>query len=293
MQIDNLRTSLHSQGSSATSESGVYAESITTASERQSPSLRHAVSFGKPPSWSGSITLPSSSNTASSKGKHALESVDSIHRPFLSLLFDRDDYLLPTGEGNEESDYDEEIDARAHFRLPSQELAVDNAAGSKSGSDVPRSRTQPPRTEQYERSINVTHLTGRQQIVGGIRVHPNFNLSNTFGNLTFSSSVRTNNYPSEIQDAQVDNIFLPTWAMMTVNTRPDPGSLRSAFLDVQNEAKELLNSGAPTDLVLEKHPNLGALWDETEFNRSGILSRWAAGMVHSVRLKGELIVQVS
>jgi len=39
------------------------------------------------------------------------------------------------------------------------------------------------------------------------------------------------------------------------------------------------------DFVIETHPNIAALFDEEEFKRSGILSQWAVGMVHSAQLK--------
>jgi hypothetical protein len=279
---------LRSQSSSGTSESGVHSESITTIGEHLPPSLRHAASFGQSPSWSGSITLPSSIDNAPTRENLATEATDPTKRPFLSLLFDRDDYLRPTSEDNYEKDMGGEVDATMHSHLVSRGLAVDNATVSGSRSNITQNRTNSRRAEQYRQSIKMTHLTGRQQTVGGIRIHPNLNLRDIFGNMPFSSSIRTNNYPSEIQDMQVKNLFLPTWAMMTVNTRPDPGSLRSAFVNVQKEASTLLNSGAPTDLILEKHPNVAALWDEKEFKRSGMLSRWAAGMVHSMQLKGKL-----
>jgi hypothetical protein len=291
MEGGNRKTSLRSQSSSGTSESGVHAESTTTISERLPPNLRHAASFGHPPSWSGSITLPSSFSAIPNKENLATEATDPTKRPFMSLLFDRDDYLRSTSEDNNENDMDGEVGATAHSHLVSQGFAVDNVTVSGSRSNVPQSQTRSSRAEQYRQSIKVTHLTGRQQTGRGIRTHPNLNLRDIFGNMPFSSSIRTNNYPPEMQDMQVKILFLPTWAMMTANTRPDPGSLRSAFVDVQKEATALLNSGAPINSVLERHPNLAALWDENEFNRSGILSRWAAGMVHSVRLKGKLVVR--
>lgn len=119
-----------------------------------------------------------------------------------------------------------------------------------------------------------------------LKLHPNLNLENLFGNFPFSSSVRTNNYPREVQDAQVNNLFVPTWAMMTVSTRPDPGSIKTAFHGLHEEIAIMIDNGVPTKAIIETHPNIAALFDEDQYNMSGVLSRWAASIVHSIYLKG-------
>jgi hypothetical protein len=143
-----------------------------------------------------------------------------------------------------------------------------------------------PEKVEAIRSIHVTHLLSRQSVVNTIRVHPNLNLRNLFGNLPFSSSIKTNNYPDEVQNVQVNNLYLPIWAMMTVSTRPDPGSVKFVFTNIIQEATAMIESGTSVEHILESHPNIGALFEESEFNNSRILSRWAAGMVHSTMLKG-------
>lgn len=209
-------------------------------------------------------------------------------RQFLSLLFDRQDYLLAISSEDEddadEHEFDKTLDPRLLFeggRLPMGSPM--DASASRMPS--PEKSEKPEKGETF-RSIHATHLRSRQPIVNTIRIHPNLNLRNLFGNLPFSSSVRANNYPEDVQDTQVNNLFLPTWAMMTVSTRPDPGSIKLAFPTILQEATAMLASGTPVELVIEIHPNVAALFDEEEFNGAGILSRWAAGMVHSVMLKG-------
>ncbi|RTE82764.1 hypothetical protein BHE90_002673 [Fusarium euwallaceae] len=117
-----------------------------------------------------------------------------------------------------------------------------------------------------------------------LRVHSNF--GNSFGNLPLSSSIRANNYPPDVQDAQLRNFTVPIWAVTTLNTLPDPGGLREAFTSVYNEATRLLQEGASLEKVVGIHPEIAALFDQEEFDKSTILSKWAAQMVHSVKLKG-------
>jgi hypothetical protein len=123
-------------------------------------------------------------------------------------------------------------------------------------------------------------------MVNTIRIHHNLDLRNLFGNMPFSSSVRANNYPSKIQDVQVGNLFLPTWAMMTVSTREDPGSLKDAFYGLYQGTAAIIEGGTPVEAVIETHPNIAALFNEEDYNKSGVLTKWAAGMVHSAQLKG-------
>lgn len=74
--------------------------------------------------------------------------------------------------------------------------------------------------------------------------------------------------------------------MLPINTVPDPGSLRRTVLSVLHEATNLINNGHPPEEIIEKHPNIAALFDEEVYNNSGILSKWAVGMVHGMFLKG-------
>ncbi|KAF3048691.1 hypothetical protein E8E11_006519 [Didymella keratinophila] len=230
-----------------------------------------------------------SSRSAGKRRRSLVPSSDKVDgRQFLSLLFDRQDYLLAISSEDEDDADEDDSDKTLDPRLLSE--------GGKfpMGSPMDTSASRMPSPEKAERpekaetvrSIHATHLRSRQPIVNTVRIHPNLNLRNLFGNLPFSSSVRANNYPEDVQDTQVNNLFLPTWAMMTVSTRPDPGTIKLAFPTILQEATAMLDSGTPVEFVVETHPNIAALFDEEEFNNAGILSRWAAGMVHSVMLKG-------
>ncbi|KAI8713027.1 Zn(2)-C6 fungal-type domain-containing protein [Fusarium sp. LHS14.1] len=117
-----------------------------------------------------------------------------------------------------------------------------------------------------------------------LRIHSNY--GNSFGNLPLSSSIRANNYPPDVQDAQLRNLSLPIWAVTTLNTLPDPGGLREAFTSVFNEATRLLQEGTALEKVVGTNPEIAALFDQDVFDKSTILSKWAAQMVHSVKLKG-------
>ncbi|KAF2624546.1 hypothetical protein BU25DRAFT_398798 [Macroventuria anomochaeta] len=276
--------SLQAQDSTDTSIRDVSQDSTYALSEGAGPAtLRHdsstsyASSSEPRPSWAaGPGSTATTLRSAGKRKQSAVPSSDMVDgHQFLSLLFDRQD-LLAISESEDDDDADSEFDHTLDPRLLSE--------GWKrpvvSPMDTPASRLPSPEKEVTVRSIHVTHLRSRQSIVNTIHIHPNLNLCNLFGNLPFSSGVRANNYPEDVQETQVNNLFLPTWAMMTVSTKPDPGSVKLAFPTILQEATALLDSGTPLEFVIEVHPNIAALFDESEFNRSGILSRWAAGMVH-------------
>ncbi|KAF4959432.1 hypothetical protein FGADI_1653 [Fusarium gaditjirri] len=117
-----------------------------------------------------------------------------------------------------------------------------------------------------------------------LRVYPNYD--NNFGNLALSNSIRANGYPQHIQDAQIRNIFVPSWAARTLNTELDPGDMSNAFGDIYQNATSLLKKGEPVNRVFGDHPNIAALYDQAQFDRSCLLSQWAARMVHSVKCQG-------
>jgi hypothetical protein len=206
------------------------------------------------------------------------------------MLFDREDYLRDISDSENEHEDEGEAagnaDAFIDPRILAQSHIFDSSTTNISPGEPAKSQQASPNKEQTIRGHALTHLSRRQPIVNTLRIHPNFNLRNLFGNMPFSSSVLTNNYPAHIQDVQVNNLFLPTWAMMTVNTRPDPGSLKHAFYSLYGETSALLASGTPMEAIIEVHPNIAALFDEEEYYRSGVLSKWVVGVVHSSRLKG-------
>jgi hypothetical protein len=230
----------------------------------------------------------------STKGKQPASTPDNAKQPFLFILFDREDYLreISDHESDGEAEAARDVDGLIDPRILAESRAFDPVDGtSKSPGKPSRIQQSSPKKAQAIKIRTLTHLSSRQPIVKTLRIHPNFNLRNLFGNMPFSSSILTNNYPPHIQDIQVNNLFLPTWAMMTVNTRPDPGSLKSAFYNLFGETSAMLASGTPAEAIIEVHPNIAALFDEEEYYKSGVLSKWAAGIVHSSRLKGTNVIQ--
>ncbi|KAF5544679.1 major facilitator superfamily transporter [Fusarium phyllophilum] len=101
-----------------------------------------------------------------------------------------------------------------------------------------------------------------------LRIYPNY--ENNFGNLALSNSIRANGYPRHIQDAQIRNIFVPSWAATTLNTELDPGNMSNAFGDIYQKATGLLKKGEPANRVIGDHPNIAALYDQDQFDRSVI-----------------------
>ncbi|KAH4855471.1 hypothetical protein HBH75_086550 [Parastagonospora nodorum] len=231
-------------------------------------------------SWSGI-----SSQAASAKGKQPASARNAQEPPFLSILFDRADCLGTISDEGEDED-DMYLAGFIDPQLLLQSNPLD-APGASTGSPTGNTRSlhQSPKDDFTPHSF-LTHWSKRQPIVNAIRVHPNLNLRNLFGNMPFSSSVRANNYPLGIQNAQVNNLFLPTWAMMTVSTRPDPGSLKEAFQSLHRDTAVMIESGTPVEVIIETHPNIAALFDENEYNNSGVLSKWSAAMIHSAQHKG-------
>jgi hypothetical protein len=233
-------------------------------------------------------TVPPPQPTAG-KGKQPVSNDTSTKAPFLFILFRREDYLRGLGESDEEDGIDGTADAFIDPRLLIHSTLGDGATSPmESPAESLRSQQPSPRKSQAPRYHSLTHLSNRQSIVRALQIHPSPSLRNLFGNLPFSNSVRTNNYPPFIQDAQVNNLFLPVWAMMPVNTRPDPGSVKHAFQALFRDTTALIEGGVRVEAIIEAHPNIAALFDEDEYNKSGVLSKWAAGMVHSTQLKGRL-----
>ncbi|KAF2123537.1 hypothetical protein P153DRAFT_380035 [Dothidotthia symphoricarpi CBS 119687] len=270
--------SLLAQDSTGTSGSCLSQESTLSddpSSYRHSSNASLASSTGQRPNWPPANLMASSTHMSSVKGKQPMRVDGDEKRPFLSIIFNREDFLLAMSDSEDEDDSDEEMNV---IFAPSRTGSV-----SPSG-NRPRDELLSSRRDQSQRSIHATHLRDRQPVVSTLRIHPNFDLRNLFGNLPFSSSVLTNNHPPDVQGVQVKNLFLPTWAMMTINTLPDPGSLRHVFSGILQQATEMIRDGVPLESVIETHPNIAALFDEAEFDKSGILSQWAAGMVHSATL---------
>ncbi|CAN9100212.1 unnamed protein product [Alternaria alternata] len=256
------------------------------------PMTASPAASGHPPSqnagWSPSASISSSSFAPSGKGKQPATGDAAKHQSFLVPLFDRDDYLLARDEAEEDSE-DEDIlqDNRIDPRLLQHASSLDTTWNAAPSSTRPsRSRRPSPHRQNTIRSIYPTHLAGRQPMANTVRIHPNLNLRNLFGNMPFSSSIRSNHYPGDIQDTQISNLFLPTWAMLPINTIPDPGSLKRAVPSILQQATSLISMGVSIEQIIEIHPNIAALWDKEVYNHSGILSKWAVGMTHSVYMKG-------
>lgn len=285
--------SLFSQDSTGTSGSGVSTDSkaIITDSAASPPILDPATPFSSPghhPSWPSPRAAPLSSNAPSVKGKLPASSSQASECQFLRTLFDRDDFLRSRDPNQNEDDLRSEEDVTVDPRLLAQQLSFDSATVSvASPSGLKESRVPSPLKKQFEKSYQVTQLKNRQPIVNTIRVHPNFDIRGSFNDNIYSSGTQTNNYPLEDQAIQVRDLFIPTWAMMTINTKSDPGFIKEAFQCILREATSMLEHVPSVEFVIEKHPNIAALFDEDEWHRSGSLSKWAASITHSILLKGK------
>ena len=264
------------------SHESVFDTSKSASKFRQGSSISLASSTSQNAGWSPSANISSPSFAPSGKGKQLATGDAAEDQTFLVPLFDRDDYLLARDEAEEDSeDEDNFQNSRIDPRL------LQHASSFDTGRNVaPSSKRPSPHRQSTIRSIYPTHLAGRQPIVNTIRIHPNLNLRNLFGNMPFSNSIRSNHYPGDIQDTQISNLFLPAWAMLPINTVPDPGSLRRAVPSILQQATSLINMGVSVEQIIEMHPNIAALWDKEVYSHSGILSKWAVGMTYGVYMKG-------
>ncbi|KAM0233518.1 hypothetical protein ACHAP5_010392 [Fusarium lateritium] len=197
---------------------------------------------------------------------------------FFEPLFNHTDYYLATSgtrpmQQNAFVGPLEDMDSQdTNMAVPQEQLlgATETALPNLG----PSSRIKPVVSEQNTEEIPTTSL----------RVHPNYR--NHFNNLALSSSIKANGYPGFIQDAQIRNLFVPNWAVTSLNTEPDPGGLDDAFGDIFKRATGLLKKGEPVHHIVGSHPNIAALYDQEEFDKSCLLSQWAARMVHSVKRQG-------
>jgi hypothetical protein len=210
---------------------------------------------------------------------------------FLYRPFDRDDFLLPRIEyedGSEDDDsMDDMIDPKLLHQVSEFDIGIPSTASSSRAS---QSQRPSPHRQSTVRSLYPTHLHGRQPIVNTIRIHPNLDISNLFGNIPFSNNVHNvqpGNFTANVPNLQVSDLSVPTWAILPVNTWSGAGTLEHAFSGVMQQATDLVNMGVPVEQIIETHPNVAALFDEDEFKKSGILSKWAVGMVHGAYLQGQ------
>ncbi|KAH9876439.1 hypothetical protein J1614_003570 [Plenodomus biglobosus] len=280
--------------SAGTSGNALSHDSMNTLDEKLgTPLFRHGSSasitssMGHRPSWPNTLSNPSPALCPSAKGKQLVRTDEGDSQPFLSILYDRDDILLAISESEDESEDEDNTDQKDDTRFTQQVHHVEmGALPLNSPADSFKGPRSSPHRQTTVRSIYATHLLSRQPIVNTIRIHPNLDIRTLFGNTALSSNVQANSYLIDAQDLQTSNLAIPTWSMLPVNTRPDPGSLRFAVPSILEEATNLMNKGTPAHLIIETHPNIAALFDEEEYRRSGILSQWAVGMVHSALLKG-------
>jgi hypothetical protein len=102
-----------------------------------------------------------------------------------------------------------------------------------------------------------------------------------FGNLPFSSSIGANHYPLETQQTQHQNLVSPAWAM-----RPITGASAAddPFEAVLVGLAADLSAGMNVDHLCGPHAFVGALDDESTFNRAPKLSQVVARIVQSIKV---------
>ncbi|KAK6079868.1 hypothetical protein SCUP515_03709 [Seiridium cupressi] len=109
--------------------------------------------------------------------------------------------------------------------------------------------------------------------------------SNGFHNLPFSNSILANHYPRAIQQQQHNNVFRPLWSILPLTTRPGAPSVTESVAFTLRQARSLIQSGQSAEEVAGRNCNIAALFDENQYNRTNLLSKWSAQLVFSIQHK--------
>ncbi|KAK9795803.1 hypothetical protein SCARD494_04774 [Seiridium cardinale] len=109
--------------------------------------------------------------------------------------------------------------------------------------------------------------------------------SNGFHNLPFSNSILANHYPGAIQQQQHNNVFRPLWSILPLTTRPGASSVTDSVAFTLRQARSLIQSGQSAEEVAGRNCNIAALFDENQYNRTSLLSKWSARLVFSIQHK--------
>lgn len=279
--------SLATQESSGTSGGSPNPDSAVSHGEQKRSALGYDSHIAVGPRSSRLESRTTLVPLAPDRKKRPATTSQTANHIALHILFDREDFLRANDESEDETDLGNEQDTTVDPRLLIQASNLESVSGgARSPMDLTKSVVPSPQKGQFGRSLHITHMENRQPIVDTIRIHPNLNLRTHMSNIPLAGTDWLGNYTSTVHDMSASDLVIPAWAMMTVNTRPDLGTIRDAFQGILLDATNSLENGTPIDVIVERHPNIAALFHEEEFQRSGILSKWAAGMVHSMLLKG-------
>lgn len=220
---------------------------------------------------SGALDIVSSSSEKSNAVK------------FLSVIFEREEFRLPAGL------YEEDIVIRLHNVTPTAVAIAHQPSGAAQSHSFDvlqgsaRNRHQSLATVTTGKSISSSRELDRRfqrtwatypRRRDGLAAASSFKITNTMisPNVLLSTSAR--------------DLAIPSWAMMNANTKSGSSSMNSAFSDIQKKAAAMALDGISQEAIVGSHPNIAALFNEDEYKSSPLLSQWAAGMVHSVKLKG-------
>lgn len=106
-----------------------------------------------------------------------------------------------------------------------------------------------------------------------------------FGNLPFSSGIRANHYPEDVQNQQHENLFRPLWSILPLNNALGPSSLKESVSSTMRQARSLLQSGQAVDQVAGTRCNIATVFDQAQYSRAALLSQWAARITYSMQHK--------
>jgi hypothetical protein len=205
---------------------------------------------------------------------------------FLSAIFKRKDFLLPTARQGESEEAKKQlvIPTASPTASPaaSQRLygVFDDLGDPKTGF---YNRLEPSSYEPQEREVHNDAHAGRN-LLATWSSYPD--VGNSYAISSVFDVVRLDSRPHHARKTQVQNLPIPPWGLTSVNTESEPGSVQSAFTRIYDKATASIRRGTSEEEIFGSHPNIAALYSKEEFEGSPVLSRWAASMVHSLKLEG-------
>ncbi|ORY56146.1 uncharacterized protein BCR38DRAFT_461796 [Pseudomassariella vexata] len=127
------------------------------------------------------------------------------------------------------------------------------------------------------------HETNNNQLSTGSLTPSPHTSTTSLGNLLFSSSITANHCPTPTQQDQFNSLFAQRWNMMTANDCRGAASVTTSFSETLQQGRAMISAGAIPEEITGTFPTVAALFDQDEFERCSMISKWAARFVYSSR----------
>lgn len=234
--------------------------------EKYQISTEHPSYAGKVSSTKSAVTA-GTSNSALATDVVGVEDADTSN-VFLSILFDMNDLRLDVTQ-----------------RTDGAEVNIDSSSSASPSQIAPRRINGVDTASRSD--VIIAHSS--EQELSKSTAGTEACLANRFCTLPTSSGILTNHYPWAIQEEQLRRLTIPTWALMCLHQESGRDTVTAALTSIPRKLATRLREGESWKTLVGPHPHIAALSDASKFSTAPILSQWAAGMVHSVRNRGEQV----